>query len=117
MSENLLRWNPDRSRYEWHGGYNTKHLVDRTGAQFMWDPKFKKWWTKLDDCAAKLSGYADDATVKRLSGVIKVREQAYEDSRAVDASIDPWAIHTPNSTFASIGCLDPSDPVDAGVDW
>lgn len=85
MSEKLLIWNTSRSRYEWRGPYETKHLVDRTGAGFVWDKQRKVWWTYHGERAAKLRDYADASALERLEKTIEQREEAFESSRRLES--------------------------------
>lgn len=72
--------------YVWRGGFASKNLPKDAG--FRWDPANKLWWTKDAEKALKLSGYADEPTLARITDTVQKLKEDIAASMATDAEID-----------------------------
>lgn len=72
--------------YVWRGGFASKHLPKDAG--FRWDPANKLWWTKDAEKALKLSGYADEHAMTRITSTVQKLKEDIAASMATDADIN-----------------------------
>jgi len=73
-------------RFEWTGGYYTKHIPK--GAKWLWSKRDKVWWTDIFEKAAELVDYAEGEAHQMLDHWITNSMEQHDASRATSADID-----------------------------